>query len=307
MARGMGTYVLAANAPEGAKVVSVDLPADLRGEYTERCLHRDEIGRIALQSKHAGKITVHFEDSRRIDPDRLRAMHGPFDFVLVDGDHSYAAVKNDSELAFRVLAPSGVVLWHDLYTFLPPAPQRGLFQYLSELAATDRNVRHIAGTYFGVMKGDWSKNTPGSRRQFKSGEGPFAERIVRVADADWPHAEWHGKFLARQNVKRVFDLGMDFNVARYAEAGDTDISAPGHMQQVYVASLYHADDRPWIEARRFKSCVRRSARACGDARCGGFQAGIWFQSAFLAEDAGDGQPARFPGGSLAEDRTCRFL
>ena len=161
MARGMGTYVLAANAPEGAKVVSVDLPADLRGEYTESCLHRDEIGRIALESKHAGKITVHFEDSRRIDPDRLRAMHGPFDFVLVDGDHSYAAVKNDFELAFRVLAPSGVVLWHDLYTFLPPAPQRGLFQYLSELAATDRNVRHIAGTYFGVMKGDWSKNTPG--------------------------------------------------------------------------------------------------------------------------------------------------
>jgi hypothetical protein len=35
------------------------------------------------------------------------------DFIFVDGDHSYDGVSSDTEKAFKMLAPSGVILWHD--------------------------------------------------------------------------------------------------------------------------------------------------------------------------------------------------
>jgi len=36
-----------------------------------------------------------------------------FDFIFVDANHDFASVMNDTEVAFSVLAPQGVILWHD--------------------------------------------------------------------------------------------------------------------------------------------------------------------------------------------------
>lgn len=36
-----------------------------------------------------------------------------YDLIFVDADHDFASVTNDTEIAFKVLAKGGVILWHD--------------------------------------------------------------------------------------------------------------------------------------------------------------------------------------------------
>ena len=64
-------------------------------------------------------------DARDFDPEPMR---GQFDFVWVDGDHSYDGVKNDTEKALAILRPGGTIMWHD---FAPDSP--GLVDYIAEL------------------------------------------------------------------------------------------------------------------------------------------------------------------------------
>lgn len=250
MARGLGTYVLAANSAAYARVVAVDLPQETWNGYTRQCLHQDTtIGRIVLNSCYVDKVFAHLEDSTKIDPDEFRKAYGPFDFVLIDGNHAYEAVVRDTELAHRVVSPDGLILWHDLYSFLAPSPERGVFKHLLELVEQGRPVRHIAGTYFGALKGDWTGSIPGYPRTLQSSDGPFGQRIVRLSDADRPFLEWHEEFLGSRPSARAprdaerFDLDACFDVALYAGPGDSDLPDPLRMRHIYQKSLYHVDDR----------------------------------------------------------------
>ena len=70
---------------------------------------------------------------------------GPYtreiDVVFVDGAHSYAYVKSDSEHALRMMKPGGVIAWDD-YPSIP-----GVYGYLNELASgLERPLYHIYGT-----------------------------------------------------------------------------------------------------------------------------------------------------------------
>jgi Methyltransferase domain len=38
------------------------------------------------------------------------------DLIYIGASHSYSAVKNDTEKALRMLAPSGVIVWDGYYT-----------------------------------------------------------------------------------------------------------------------------------------------------------------------------------------------
>lgn len=62
--------------------------------------------------------------------EQARAL-GPYDFVLIDGDHTYAAVKADWENYRTMVAPGGVVLFHDIF----PRPDYGVDQVWSEIKA----------------------------------------------------------------------------------------------------------------------------------------------------------------------------
>ena len=57
------------------------------------------------------RITQHLGDSAKFD---FSPWHGKADLIFVDGAHTYDFVKNDSEAAFKMLAPEGgVIVWHD--------------------------------------------------------------------------------------------------------------------------------------------------------------------------------------------------
>jgi Methyltransferase domain len=52
-------------------------------------------------------------DSAKFDPEPCA---GIMDLIYIGASHSYSAVKNDTEKALRMLAPSGVIVWDGYYT-----------------------------------------------------------------------------------------------------------------------------------------------------------------------------------------------
>ena len=121
----IGTYdgntalLLAANVGAEGAVVTVDLPPDFTVEKQESLVHsdvelnltpRDRLARQYQGHRLSGRIRQVYGDSANID---WSALGGPFDLVFIDGCHSEAYVRSDSENAMKQLAPGGVILWHD--------------------------------------------------------------------------------------------------------------------------------------------------------------------------------------------------
>ena len=118
---GRTTYHLAALNPD-AHVWTLDLP---RSENPWR--FADYVGSYFRSTPVADRITMIRQNAYEFDPAPFaRSM----DFIWVDGDHSYEGVKNDTEKAFRMVAPGGAIMWHD---FGHESPE--LVEYVSELTA----------------------------------------------------------------------------------------------------------------------------------------------------------------------------
>jgi predicted O-methyltransferase YrrM len=113
---GNTTVNLAANAPASARVFTLDLPPDWGRRYALDVpdLHVNAAtgnltGRQFIDSPHTDRITQLWGDSAEFDWDA----HGPFDFILIDGCHSYEYAVSDTRNALRVLRPGGAIVWHD--------------------------------------------------------------------------------------------------------------------------------------------------------------------------------------------------
>lgn len=117
---GRTTYHLARLLPE-AEVFTLDVPA----EETPR--PGPHVGALFRGTPEASRITQIRLDSRKFDTTPHR---GRFDLVWIDGDHSYKLVRNDTQKAFELLAPGGVILWHD---YAPKKP--GFVSFVEELTA----------------------------------------------------------------------------------------------------------------------------------------------------------------------------
>lgn len=146
--RGQTTALLARHTEPEARIWTLDLPPAEVGHLTARPAEGDlkYIAKPRIGERFAGtpegeKITQLLGDSMTFD---FTPYHGRCDLVFVDGAHSYEFVRGDSETAFRLLAPGGVVLWHD---YKPGCP--GVLRALHEVAGS-QPVRHVAGTSLAV-------------------------------------------------------------------------------------------------------------------------------------------------------------
>ena len=83
-----------------------------RSRYNNTELTRREVGR-AVKEENRGRFHQLYGDSHKLDAGALIEEFGHFDLVLVDGDHSRAGVRADSELAQGVIRQGGVICWHD--------------------------------------------------------------------------------------------------------------------------------------------------------------------------------------------------
>ena len=147
---GKTTYLWARNSPLDAQVVTVTLPPDHLGEYTQESGDDPRDVQHALrESSHiyflysgtpvAAKIKQLYSDTKTLD---VSPWAGSCDLVFVDGSHAYSYVVSDGAKALELVAPRGLVLWHD---YKGPVLAPGVYRALNELAKRLPLVR-IEGT-----------------------------------------------------------------------------------------------------------------------------------------------------------------
>lgn len=94
--------------PRGSVGVAVDLPGGLWGTSKSRRPLEEAVSELCGLGYHASLL---FGDSQAAATQRLVTARGPFDAILIDGDHTLAGVTRDWEL-YRGLAP--LIAFHDI-------------------------------------------------------------------------------------------------------------------------------------------------------------------------------------------------
>jgi len=120
--RGVSTTQLALNLPEDGIVHTLDLPDENRStefgidnpgdmEVSKFPVKADLIP-ISLREK----IRFIRQDSALFDP---APYAGSIDFIFIDAAHTADYVANDSEKAWKMLRPGGIMAWHDCRPLTP--------------------------------------------------------------------------------------------------------------------------------------------------------------------------------------------
>jgi predicted O-methyltransferase YrrM len=144
---GRTTLQFALNAPQDATIYTLDLPEDspatrFRRSYpNEASVRKLSLGGLFESSPESPNIKQLLQDSAAVNFEPFR---GRMDFILIDGDHGIDYVKSDSENAFHMLSPRGVILWHDYGGIWPDVAR-----YLRSIAA-HRAIYHLAGTSLAI-------------------------------------------------------------------------------------------------------------------------------------------------------------
>jgi len=154
---GRTAYLWALNSPDDAVVTTLTLPPETPNMQFAAGMSQADV-ELALSELARGtflysgtpaeaKVRQLFQDSATLDT-------GPFrrrmDLIFIDGGHSYPYVKSDSEKALEMIAPGGIILWHD-YRGNRVKETRGVFRYLNELSRT-RPLRVLQGTSLVVYR-----------------------------------------------------------------------------------------------------------------------------------------------------------
>lgn len=127
---GRTTYHLTLASPQ-AHVTTLNLPPELDPKYAPY------LQVYFKGSDRADRITQIFCDSFKFDPTPYRKA---MDFIFVDADHSYDAIKSDTSKAMEMLAPGGAMVWHDYAAKSP-----GVYKFFEEFTR-DRPVFRIRNT-----------------------------------------------------------------------------------------------------------------------------------------------------------------
>ena len=105
-ASGGTLYFLTRVAHESALIVSIDIATPPYTAFARSKLARAEQRLVSLDGdSHTTEMV-----------ERLRALldDQPLDFLFIDGDHSYDAVKRDFELYAPLVRPGGLIAMHDI-------------------------------------------------------------------------------------------------------------------------------------------------------------------------------------------------
>lgn len=155
---GRTTLNMAANAPNGATIFTLDLPSSELGatvfslELNEDIfVKKDHPGARIAKSDGKSNIIQLLGDSGSFD---FRPYYGIIDFMFIDGSHSYNYVKSDTLAALKMVRPGGVIIWHD-YVRDGFTPFPGVPQALKEFFLTDsrfEKLTQIAGTSIVYLK-----------------------------------------------------------------------------------------------------------------------------------------------------------
>ena len=145
---GKTAYLMAKNSPENAKVITLTLSPEQLAEYEKGSSDNTRSTKAAIRESTftkflytgtpvEGKVTQVFGDSKHFDE---KPYAGKMDLIFVDGSHALSYIYSDSEKAFNMVSPGGLILWHD-YTDDIQDVYRGLNKLSKE-----KPLYHIEGT-----------------------------------------------------------------------------------------------------------------------------------------------------------------
>jgi hypothetical protein len=135
---GVTTWTVARNLPDAA-VHTLDIPpsASPTWEIDADDVHRgSEDGLLYRQLPGAGNIEQHWSDSATFD---FSPFYGSMDLIYIDGAHSTAYVRSDTDQALRMVSEAGAVIWDDYWRLSP-----GVVKVLHE--RTDLSLLRVPGT-----------------------------------------------------------------------------------------------------------------------------------------------------------------
>lgn len=145
---GRTTLNLALNAPLPCPIFTLDLPPDHPTRFAIAPGERHMIDKPAPGARYRARAHTHPQPIARIH--QLHGDSATFDYtpyehscslVFVDGSHAYDYARSDSQAAQRLVAPDGIVVWHDYGIW------EGVTRALEELEHTQRpGLLNIRGT-----------------------------------------------------------------------------------------------------------------------------------------------------------------
>ena len=142
---GKNTYLMALNSSEDSKIFSITLkPGHTDGIFKDTSDNNISYRNILSESIYdkflfsgsevEKKIKVIFANSMNLDQKKYL---NKFDLIFIDGGHTYSIVKNDSEKAFEMINPKGIILWHDYVPGKESA--KDVVKYIHEISKKKKN------------------------------------------------------------------------------------------------------------------------------------------------------------------------
>ena len=151
--RGLTTLNIAMNAPD-AQIHTLDLPPNFDPAATEFANNDPETikarGSYYYEGREeAARLHQHYGDTATFNYEEIG---GGVDLCLIDAAHSYDYVRNDTIRSLALMAPDGLMLWHDYGRndfMAEPGHAWGVTRFLHEIASA--GVKIIQGTSLGVL------------------------------------------------------------------------------------------------------------------------------------------------------------
>ena len=131
---GSSTLEMAINTSDDTEILTLDLEPG------------EKIGAAFRDTSYSSKIRQLYGNSLTFD---YTPYEHSVDFVLVDANHSYECVSSDTEKAFALLRPGGIIVWDDYRWLEVHSECAGVTRFLNEFQSK-RPLFSIAGTRFAI-------------------------------------------------------------------------------------------------------------------------------------------------------------
>ncbi|MEK6982314.1 MAG: class I SAM-dependent methyltransferase [Candidatus Micrarchaeota archaeon] len=145
--RGKTTHNIALNLPEEGRVITVDLPIELRPDFPGATFystdetyfqHEANIGAVFRAAPTRDRIQQIFFDCTKSENQVREALQGKsVDIFLVDAAHDYDTVRDTMQWIPNLLSPGGVIFFDD---YNRAATHIGVMHYLMEDAYKNGTV-----------------------------------------------------------------------------------------------------------------------------------------------------------------------
>lgn len=149
---GMTTLQMALNAPKECQIYTLDLPEQ---KNTINKLSKVDFYLTELFKKKYGTETgVYFKNRKDLNIIQLfgdsaifdySVTGGKIDIIFIDAAHDYENKKKDTENALRLLAPNGVIIWHNYRDISNPAVTKYLVDMKEKI-----KIFHLRNTLLAI-------------------------------------------------------------------------------------------------------------------------------------------------------------